>query len=399
MPMAVVDTVVTCQSRNMRVEFSLSAPFHGIIYPYNHFHNCLLHEGNGESRVTLLLGHGTCANENGLGQDGSLSPVIEHRLMIQWDREIVEEWDSSIIVRCDRPDDYNKTIRFDLSTLDKAASFISSTHPGPQMWMEIQKGEGPNAPELQGSVFLGQVLTLVFTLADEYFEFDTNVLTCWALDGEERRQIEWLNPAAGSGGGGGGGSQLAQRRYTGEMEVIHQGCSAKPKIFGHFYKTGGNFNDQRSVTQYAFFKAFRFPTSARVVIQCNVQVCFRKCQELRPCSESFNPRSALGADEPGRQRREAGEPADERVNLVRSIEVRLPEEAADLPGGAVPHGATSRVRYVPADGMRCPQCASLTTFFIVLVALAALLALLIGAVLWVYVRRQHGTGSLSTPTK
>ena len=50
--------------------------------------------------------------------------------MIQWDREIVEEWDSSIIVRCDRPEDYNKTIRFDLSTLDEAASFISSTHPG-----------------------------------------------------------------------------------------------------------------------------------------------------------------------------------------------------------------------------------------------------------------------------
>ncbi|KAF0297393.1 hypothetical protein FJT64_005096 [Amphibalanus amphitrite] len=173
---------------------SMSAPFHGIIYPYNHFHNCLLHEGNGETHVSLLLGHGTCANENGLQSDGTLAPVIEHRLMIQWDREIVEEWDSSIIVRCDRPEDYNKTIRFDLSTLDEAASFVSSTHPGPQMWMEIQKGEGPNAPELQGSVFLGQVLTLVFTLADEHFDFDTNVLTCWALDGG----------CSGQRGGGGG---------------------------------------------------------------------------------------------------------------------------------------------------------------------------------------------------
>ena len=60
---------------------------------------------------------------------------------------------------------------------------------GPQMWMEIQKGEGPNAPELQGSVFLGQVLTLVFTLADEHFDFDTNVLTCWALDGGCRNLV------------------------------------------------------------------------------------------------------------------------------------------------------------------------------------------------------------------
>ena len=64
--------------------------------------------------------------------------------MIQWDREIVEEWDSSIIVRCDRPEDYNKTIRFDLSTLDEAASFISSTHPGmvQYRWVQTRYGAG-----------------------------------------------------------------------------------------------------------------------------------------------------------------------------------------------------------------------------------------------------------------
>ena len=87
------------------------------------------------------------------------------------------------------------------------------------------------------------------------------------------------------------------------------------------------------------------------------------------------------------------------MNLVRSIEVRLPEEAADLPDGELPPLGTTRVRYTPSDGLHCPQCTSLTTFFIVLVALAALLAALVSAALWVYVRRQHGCSSLSTPTK
>ncbi len=55
--------------------------------------------------------------------------------------------------------------------------------PGPQMWMEIQRGEGPTADALQGPVYLGETLTMVFTLADDVFRFDTNVIQCWASDG------------------------------------------------------------------------------------------------------------------------------------------------------------------------------------------------------------------------
>lgn len=49
--------------------------------------------------------------------------------------------------------------------------------------MEIQDGEGPTAPPVLGPVFLGQTLTLVFTLGDDVFNFDSNVLHCWATDG------------------------------------------------------------------------------------------------------------------------------------------------------------------------------------------------------------------------
>ncbi len=49
--------------------------------------------------------------------------------------------------------------------------------------MEIQDGEGPTAPPVLGPVFLGQTLSLVFTLGDDVFNFDSNVLNCWATDG------------------------------------------------------------------------------------------------------------------------------------------------------------------------------------------------------------------------
>ena len=55
---------------------------------------------------------------------------------------------------------------------------------GPQMWMEVQRGEGPRATPLVGPVYLGETLSLVFTLSDDVFKFDANVVNCWATDGE-----------------------------------------------------------------------------------------------------------------------------------------------------------------------------------------------------------------------
>lgn len=53
--------------------------------------------------------------------------------MIQWEREFVGEDDSSIIVRCDRPDDFNKTVTWNFPTqeLASSASYLErNTHPG-----------------------------------------------------------------------------------------------------------------------------------------------------------------------------------------------------------------------------------------------------------------------------
>jgi len=51
--------------------------------------------------------------------------------MIQWDTDLVQEYDSNVLVRCDRPDDYNRTIKFDLSSVvGENQQAIVRTHPG-----------------------------------------------------------------------------------------------------------------------------------------------------------------------------------------------------------------------------------------------------------------------------
>jgi len=51
--------------------------------------------------------------------------------------------------------------------------------------MTIQNGEGPTAPSLDSEiVFVGDTLSIVFTLSDNVFWFDSNILSCYALDGK-----------------------------------------------------------------------------------------------------------------------------------------------------------------------------------------------------------------------
>ena len=51
--------------------------------------------------------------------------------MIQWDTDLVQEYDTDVLVICDRPADYNRTVKFDLaSVVGEKQQFKTSTHPG-----------------------------------------------------------------------------------------------------------------------------------------------------------------------------------------------------------------------------------------------------------------------------
>ncbi|KAK7084379.1 hypothetical protein SK128_021956 [Halocaridina rubra] len=391
----VQDTDVQCLKTHMLVTFRFSAPFNGFIYPHNQFNKCLLYRGDNSLEAVLQLRHGTCGDqENRITFKGKsfLDPVIEHRLMVQWERDIVSEDDSSVIVRCDRPDDYNKTVEWKLGTQEIAATLERAQHPGPKMWMEIQRGEGPSAPPLGNDpVYIGDVLTLVFVLTDNVFWFDSTIFSCHALDGgNELQQIEWDTSGSQSTNVGN-----PRRDYSGQTTVIENGCSVKPKLFSHFYKERNTMPNGDLVTlNYGHFKAFRFPTSLKLVLQCNVQVCYKECPEIPPCSEAFHPRKAA---EQTRQRREAetnavakGAHEIDRVELFRTLEVLLQEE-----GGEKHIAVTAPVVSQALE----EYCYSPTIYYSTVIGLVCFIVFLVIVVAIVCLKDRFHRSSLFTPTK
>lgn len=105
--------------------------------------------------------------------------------MIQWDRDLIQENDSVIQVRCERPDNFNRTARFDLpSVVEERQGSVVQKLPGPnKLSMELHEGVGESAPALLGPVVLGQQLSLVFVVMDDTLSFDCNVISCVATDG------------------------------------------------------------------------------------------------------------------------------------------------------------------------------------------------------------------------
>ncbi|XP_063867533.1 uncharacterized protein LOC135104268 [Scylla paramamosain] len=385
----VVDTQVRCLKTHMQVVFKFSAPFSGYIYPYNHFTECLLLQGRGVQEASMDLKHGTCGDEENrvIIRDRSyLDPVIEHRLMIQWERDIICEDDVSVIVRCDRPEDFNKTVEWNFETQHLRATLERSQHPGPKMWMEIQRGEGPTAPPLGNElVYIGDVLTLVFTLTDDVYWFDSNIVACFAVDGGEKKaQIEWDTS---------NNKEVTQqaRVFSGEMTVIEEGCSIKPKIFSHFIKEKHTRPNGDLVTlHYAFFKAFRFPTSTKIILQCHVQVCYKTCPEPPPCDDVYHPRRS--EESKRRRRREVEAAAQEgghevdQVNMYRSVDVVSAEESGEK--------RVSVAAQTEHAEDCCPHPTAGTTSTVMIVLLCVMLVMVLGLVFVILRDRHSKQGSL-----
>ncbi|CAL4111827.1 unnamed protein product [Meganyctiphanes norvegica] len=365
----VLDTHVNCGKTFMEVIINFSEDFSGVIYPYLKYDHCLLWHGPRSQEVKMTLQHGICGAEDEMvtvAKPGGIKttmvdPMIEHHLMIQWDRDMVGEDDMNVIVRCERPSDYNRTVAWSVTAKDKIATETRAEHPGPQMYMDMQVGEGPGAPSLDHStpVLVGDTLTMLLVLSDEVFWFDSNILNCQAVDGgDQKPQIMWADRTSGSHGPG-----------FGQMPVIENGCSVKKNVFSDFYKEKQTLNNGQMVTtHYAHFKAFRFPTSHKIIVQCNVQVCYEDCPEQPPCSESFHPR--VSAER--RKRRDLqhqttkGNEMD-RVQLFKTVEVFLPDE-----------GSLQQVRVasVPSMGLPQEQCYSAASYLTTTLILAALVLIL-----------------------
>lgn len=70
-------------------------------------------------------------------------------------------------------------------------------------------------------------------------------------------------------------SQVATNEETEYQVTDADGCATDPSIFGEWERS-----EDGSVLRVAF-NAFKFPSSDNIRFQCNIRVCFGKCQPVR----------------------------------------------------------------------------------------------------------------------
>lgn len=92
------------------------------------------------------------------------------------------------------------------------------------------------------------------------------------------------------------------------------GCATDPSIFGEWeYEADSN-------TLMAKFNAFKFPSSDNIRFQCNIRVCFGKCQ----------PVNCRGYNAYGRRKRR--EITDETINETKTVVKRASKDDLGLEG-------------------------------------------------------------------
>ncbi|GAU90530.1 hypothetical protein RvY_02936 [Ramazzottius varieornatus] len=192
---------------------------------------------------------------------GGSSRFFENIIIIQYDANIQEVWDVAKALRCEWHDNYHKTVAykpFQVDSLEVVPATFAGDNVG--VWMTVQQGKGPYAPEVNGIVRIGEYLTLAIGIQDKTKKFDMRVVNCFASDGNR--------PAI----------QL----------VDEYGCVTRPKIMSDIAKVT-NYGDQASVVAYAYFQAFKFPDSVDVHLECSVEICKFGCAK-----QCYNKMLGLG---------------------------------------------------------------------------------------------------------
>ena len=252
---------VKCEKNLMKVAIEFDRPFNGVIFSKNHFSqpHCMhlgANSARNQAQFDISISQcGTTGNtQNGLYGYGAASgsgTYFENTIVIQYDPQVQEAWDTARKLRCTWHDQYEKAVAFrpfPVDTLDVVKADFAGDNVG--CWMQIQVGRGPWASEVAGIVKIGQTMTMVLAIKDEENKFDMLVRNCIAHDGE-RAPIELVDT---------------------------HGCIVRPKLMSRFTKIK-NFGNSATVLSYAHFQAFKFPDSMEVHFQCTIQICRYRCPE------------------------------------------------------------------------------------------------------------------------
>ncbi|KAF7389943.1 hypothetical protein HZH68_011800 [Vespula germanica] len=169
------------------------------------------------------------------------------------------------------------------------------------------------------------------------------------------------------------------------------GCATDPTIFGEWQQ------DHETQSLMASFNAFKFPSSDNIRFQCNIRVCFGRCQ----------PVNCRGYNAFGRRRRDVeAESNDTALSISDNYEGQLREEIT-IESNLI-FTLERREERLTADPAEVPSaqrvediCVSMVGFIIALVitALLALVAVAIAVSCWLmaYRRQPKTAGPLPHP--
>ncbi|KAL1431892.1 hypothetical protein MTO96_013979 [Rhipicephalus appendiculatus] len=330
---------VRCTKKAMEVRVEFDAPFTGVVYSKGHFEQpeCrhVQADATPGNSFEFVIRADRCGSSKVERKTKDGESYIENTIVVQNEPRIQEWSDSARRLRCSWDSNIDRTVSSSISVNQlevQQARYAGSS--AADSYMDVQLGRGPFSPPVTGLVRIGDTLTLVvYTLGAD---LDVLVKDCLAHDGDPRRAV-----------------QLTDAR----------GCVAKPKLLGPWQKTRNTGATGASTIAFAYLKAFKFPDKVEVYLECNIEMCRRKCAE--PCTKSKRSRRQL-SNESSSTLHHVVEPA----RVARGIRVVAPEDLDPLQPSSAAPGWPSRA---PSTG---DVCLSLPGF---VTALSAVLAILLSS--------------------
>ncbi|XP_059055631.1 uncharacterized protein LOC131849558 isoform X2 [Achroia grisella] len=255
---------VDCGKDMMTINIEFNKVYNGIIYSQDHYNqpDCVyVRENSNQIKYSFTVSLNTCGTRFFSDFQNEGQAYLENVLVLQNEPGIQEVWDHIRRVRCLWEGNLTKQLVSSLSVgmLNQITSNFSGDTAMARL--DIQIGRGPFAPEANGLVKIGEIMTLVVTVTGDA-GFDILVRECVARDSESNHIV----PLTDS-----------------------NGCVLKPKLFGAFQKTRETGNTGASIIAYAFFNAFKFPDEMDLIIQCDVELCKTDC-DVCPLPGSIEPR-------------------------------------------------------------------------------------------------------------
>ncbi|XP_045455682.1 TGF-beta-activated kinase 1 and MAP3K7-binding protein 3-like [Melitaea cinxia] len=296
-PPHIHEITVDCGKQMMTINIEFNKAYNGIIYSQDHFKDsdCVyVRENSNQIKYSFTVSLDKCGTRFFSDFENEGQAYLENVLVLQNEPGIQEVWDHIRRVRCLWEGNLTKQLVSSLSVgmLNQITSNFSGDTAMARL--DIQAGRGPFAPEANGLIKIGEIMTLVVSVTGDA-GFDILVRECIARDSGNNHVV----PLTDS-----------------------NGCVLKPKLFGSFQKTRETGNTGASIIAYAYFNAFKFPDEMDLIIQCEVELCKTDC-DVCP-----NP----GSVEPRRKRRDVIHIGNRTYDPVTTIEKGLRVVfAEDLP--------------------------------------------------------------------